>query len=466
MLAGRLGRWTWPLAMAGIGVIVACAVMLAASVPTHAAPSDAPAARTRDEDVRPERFLPPAAAIVGILGVIWAIRRRDERRQRWFAIGAALLTTTFAIGPLVMIEPRPLNRQPSPDAQEYADAAHHLALGDGYITTITRGERRPPRYPPGFSLALAPFSLVGAYPANVQTGAKVYAVLYILATLVAGWVVGGPLAAAVAVALVGSSPFAVRYASLVMSDAFAAALTVLTIALVQRPTGRRLVAAGLLGGAGILVRLGGSLNVVALLPGVGWRARWLVVAGALVGIVALAGQQWATFGNPLMTGYQYWLPGVRTLGLDFPFDATSQRDGSGVVADSLDGALVAWVCPCPDDDPLVALPNIAFYPLVLLGVFWIFTPPLTTIPGLIEIVRRWREPGGGYALWLTILTTVFYLIYFYQGARFVAGPATLLAVYSGVAIARWIERLERSGEHAAPPEPAETRQPPAVLAER
>jgi len=166
-----------------------------------------------------------------------------------------------------------------------------------------------------------------------------------------------------------------------------------------------------------------------------------------------------------MTGYQYWLPDVRTIGLDFPFDAHSQRDGSGVVADSLDGALVAWVCPCPDDDPLVAFPSIVFYPLVLLGVFWIFTPPLTTVPGLIEIGRRWREAAPGYAVWLTILTVLFYLIYFYQGARFVAGPATVLAVYSGVAIARWIERLAATGLRREAPAPSDA-PPPAVLAER
>ena len=58
--------------------------------------------------------------------------------------------------------------------------------------------------------------------------------LYLVVTMVAAWVVAGPLAAAVAVALVGSSPFAVRYASLVMSDAFAAALAVGALALVHR----------------------------------------------------------------------------------------------------------------------------------------------------------------------------------------------------------------------------------------
>src|SRR5918999_431456 len=106
---------------------------------------------------------------------------------------------------------------------------------------------------------LAPFALAGSYPTNVQLGSKLYAVLYLVVTLIAAWVVAGPLAAAVAVALVGSSPFAVRYASLVLSDAFAAALAIGALALVHRPTSRRLAGAGLLAGALVLVRLGGLL---------------------------------------------------------------------------------------------------------------------------------------------------------------------------------------------------------------
>ena len=128
------------------------------------------------------------------------------------------------------------------------------------------------------------------------------------------------------------------------------------------------------------------------------------------------------FGSPFMSGYQYWLPEIRSFGIDYPFDERTQHDGSGVVADSLDGALLSWICPCPEDDPLVAFPGIHFYPLVLLGMFWIFTPPLATIPGLIEVWRRRRKPGPGFAR-LTVLTVLFYLVYFYVAARFMAGPA-------------------------------------------
>jgi hypothetical protein len=433
----------------GIGLVLLAAWLAPVA---QAAPAETVAARDRDEDLRVERFLPLTAAAAGILGVVVAGRLREPRLGHWIRLVTPLLVLALALGPLAMIEPRPLNRQPSPDAQEYADAAQHLAAGDGYVVTIRRGEVQPPRYPPGYSLALAPFALVGAYPANVQLGSRLYAMLYLVVTLVTAWVVAGPLAAAVAVALVGSSPFAVRYASLVMSDAFAATLAVAALALVHRPTTLRLAGAGLAAGALILVRLSGVLTLAALLAAsfagagarAGWRGRFALIAGGLLGVALVGLQQWWTFGNPLTTGYAYWLPEIRTFGLDYPLDPSTRRDGSGVVADSLDGLLLRWICPCPEDDPLFAFRAITFYPLVLLGLFWIFVPPLSTVPGLIEVWRRRHEPGPAYVLWLTALTVLFHLFYFYLAARFVAGPVTLLAIYSGAFVARWVQRWEQA----------------------
>lgn len=449
----------------GVGLVL----LVAGLAPiAWAAPDETVATRDRDEDLRVERFLPLTAAGAGIIGVVVAGRLREPRLGQGIRLAAPLLALALALGPLAMIDPRPLNRQPSPDAQEYADAARHLAAGEGYVVTIRRGETQPPRYPPGFSLALAPFALVGSYPDNVQLGSKLYAMLYLIVTLVAAWVVGGPLAAAVAVALVGSSPFAVRYASLVMSDAFAAVLSIAALALVHRPTTARLAGAGLLAGALILVRLSGVLTLAALLAATlagagrrqGWRAPVVVLAGGLLGLALLAAQQWWTFGNPLMTGYQYWLPEIRTFGLDYPLDPATRRDGSGVVADSLDGLLLRWACPCPEDDPLFAFRAVTFYPLVLLGLFWIFVPPLTTVPGLIEVWHRRDEPGPAYVLWLTVLTGLFHLFYFYLAARFVAGPVTLLAIYSGVCVARWAER-RAAGQFSENTSPARRAAEPA-----
>ncbi|MCC7372065.1 MAG: hypothetical protein IT306_26855 [Chloroflexi bacterium] len=454
--AGSAVRRRW-LSLLLVGILALCGAVVGALSLTQvaqAAPGETVAQRDRDEDVRVERFLPPAAALAGIVGVIIARRLQLYPLASGIRFGAPLLALALAIWPLVSIGPRPLNRQPSPDAQEYADAARHLAAGEGYVTTIYRNEVRPPRYPPGFSLALAPFGLAGRYPANVQLGSRVYAVLYLVATLGVAWAVGGPLAAAVAVALVGASPFAVRYASLVMSDAFAAGLTVLVLPLLHRPTTARLGGAGLLAGSLILVRLSGVVTLAAIVATLFTRRRWrgLVVAGtgAALGVAALGFQQWNSFGSPLMTGYAYWLPDLRTFGLDFPLALASQRDGSGVVADSLDGALLRWTCPCPEDDPLIAFRPVTMYPLVLLGLFWIFTPPLTTIPGLVEVWRRRREPAASYVLWLTGITLGLHLFYFYLAPRFMAGPATLLAVYSGVAVARWAARWEGAAADESP----------------
>ena len=192
----------------------ACLLLRGSALRGTAGPADTVAARDRDEDVRIERFLPPLAALAGGLGVVWASRRGNHRTATRIAATAAILATS--IGPLVTIGPRPLNRQPSPDAQEYADATRHLAAGDGYVMTIYGGQPRAARYPPGFSLALTPFALIGSYPVNVQAGSKAYAILYVVATLVTGWIVGGPLAAAIGVALVGD--VAVRRALRVAGD--------------------------------------------------------------------------------------------------------------------------------------------------------------------------------------------------------------------------------------------------------
>ena len=103
---------------------------------------------------------------------------------------------------------RPLAQQPYPDAAEYASAADSLAAGKGYFTYIHAGLRQPPRYPPGYPLALAPFAAAGRFAQAVQHGAAFYAVFYFAVVMLAAWVLGGPLAAILAGAFVLASPFA------------------------------------------------------------------------------------------------------------------------------------------------------------------------------------------------------------------------------------------------------------------
>src|SRR4051794_13901598 len=100
----------------------------------------------------------------------------------------ALLAVLICIAMLIYVEQapeRPLAQQPAPDAQEDADSARSLGRGDGFYTRIHEGSRQPPRYPPGYPLAVAPFAAVGSYPRNVQLGAKAYAMTYVLVAVLA-----------------------------------------------------------------------------------------------------------------------------------------------------------------------------------------------------------------------------------------------------------------------------------------
>jgi hypothetical protein len=358
------------------------------------------------------------------------------------AIPVIATIASFVI--ILAVPLRPLSEQPFPDAQEYADAAWQIAHGNGYVTYVLDYnvhdiKPRPPRYPPGFSLALAPFALLGNYPSNIQMGAKFYDAVYLLITVISAWVAGGWLAATLGAIFIGTSPFVQAYASLVMSDAFATGLTVLSFWLILRPSTKRVTLAGVLSGVLVVVRLSSILNIVALFLALVPKSRKQLLLSALPGIGALGLFQWATFGNPLKTGYDYWLPGLRNFDWRYAIVSVPLREGPWIIADALKGRLMQWVCPCPVGGPEAALPNIPFYLAVVLGFFWLFAPPFTALLGMGYVWKHRKEAAPGFTLWLTILSLVFYAFYVDQGSRFMAPPVTLLGVYAAVVLAHWIQ---------------------------
>jgi hypothetical protein len=226
-------------------------------------------------------------------------------------------------------------------------------------------------------------------------------------------------------------------------------VTVLAAGLVQRRSFVPAAVAACMLGLLALVRLSAAVALPALLLSLPRHLLRRVVVFALPGLLALAIFQWATFGSPLRTGYDYWLPELKM------FDATYalQRpmgDTPTMVGDRLNGALLGWLCPCPDDGgPLTQLPNVLFYPAVLFGPFWIFAPPLVGVLGLVVAVRSWREPAARYTLWLTLLTLVMLVFYVFQAARLIAAPAALLTIYAAVGVGRSAEysaRIWRSSD--------------------
>ena len=363
-----------------------------------------------------------------------------RRGCRHIATAAALVATALTLASVAFAVPRHLATQPFPDAHEYADSARQLTKGHGYVTLVHGGEPLPPRYPPGFALALAPFATFDDFPDNVQRGAKVFALLYVLMAVAAAWTLGGPVAALIAAALVGLSPFARESGTLVMSDALAAALTTALLLVVRSATRAGSALGGLLAGLLVVIRTTAIAALVGLVAAVPRRTALRVLLFAAPPIAALALLQWLTFGDPLTTGYTYWGydEGAFTLGhatVDPP-----RGDGPFVVGDRLHGRLADWTCPCLPGGPEASMPNVLFYPFVLLGMFWIYAPPLATLPGLVYAFVRWREPESRFVLAVTTMTLLAYMFFFYQGSRFMAPPSTLLVVLSSVALARVGER--------------------------
>lgn len=350
------------------------------------------------------------------------------------AVLFAFVALLLAALPLALAKPTPLPKQPFPDSQEYADAANQLAHGKGYVTYVHGPKAQPPRYPPGYSVTLLPFTKWGpAYPKGAELGAKIIVLALLFTVWGTAWLLGGPIAAGFAAGLAATSSFWPSMAHLVLSDPLAAMLVVLSLALLTRPATKRTAAAGALVGASVVVRLANVVtlaSLIAVLPKN--RLRLTALVAALPFVVTLLVYQWSAFGQPLRTGYDYYLPGLREFAPHYAWSHPLGRDGSNVTGDRLDGRLMSWVCPCPRDGPMAAVDNAVFYPALVLGFFWMYLPPLVSLLGFAEIYRRRKSAVGRYAAAVIVSNVVLFTFYFDQAARFMAPVGALLIVFSSV----------------------------------
>ena len=365
-----------------------------------------------------------------------------QKVSPWLAVAMSVA----ALLPILSAQARPLHQQPFPDAHEYADGALQLVSGKGYVTYVhdnntwpDDGQARPPRYPPGLSLALVPFAALGTYPDAVLGAAKWFAAFYVIVVVAAAWSMAGPLAAMIAAGLVGISPFGEQSTVILLADTFGAALTALLVPLLNKPTRLRSAIAGLVAGGAVLVKFSMIVNIAALALATRGQTRRRVLLFTAPALAGLFLYQWLTFGGPLKTGYGYWSPNRERFNLSYAV-GWSWRPPSPAFSDLMHGRVVRGVCPCGDGGPQMALPSFLFYPAVLGGLLWIYSPPLVTIAALFYFWRRWRDPPVTAAIVIIVLTFGLYLGHRYQSERFVASAATLLTVFAAVAMA---ERLDR-----------------------
>jgi hypothetical protein len=347
----------------------------------------------------------------------------------------AVAATVAVVLQVASVDQRPLEEQPFPDGHEYSDAARHLAEGDGYVTSIYGSDLQPPRFPPGYSLVLTPFAFVGEFPGNVQLGAKVVVAVYVILTVLLAWSLAGPLAAALAAVVLFVSPFAREAAEYLIADPLVAALTVACALMLQPLTRASAAVGGALGGFATATRLPAVLIVFAMLVA-GRGARRTIALFALPAVIALAVFQWLTLGSPVRTGYAYWQLGDRFFSPSYLLDHISRGEGPFIIADLLDGKLFEWSCPCSIGGPQAELPNLVFYPVLLLGLFWVFAPPLLPLVGIVYAWRTRTEAVARFTLTVTVLNLLLFFFYYHQATRFMAGPATLLAVMSVAALAQ------------------------------
>lgn len=359
----------------------------------------------------------------------------------------ALLAALICIGVLVDVErapERPLAQQPFPDSAEYANSARSLARDEGFYTFIYKGHIQPPRYPPGYPMALAPFAAIGSYPHDVQRGAKFWAMVYVLVAIVAAWILGGPLAGALVAVFIGVSPFARDSAGLVLSDAFIAMLTVLVLPLLRHPTRSGTRLAGAASGLATIVRLTAGVNLIGLLVALPRPRFKTALLCALPFVVGLGLLQWLMFGSPLTTGYSYWGVASHFFSVSYATSDSVIREGPFIFPDHLSGHLLDFVCPCQIGGPQNSMTNLSFYPALLAGLFWVYSPPLIPLIGLAYVWRRRHEAIARYTLTVTGLTLLILIFYHFQGTRFMAAPETLLIVLAGVWMAELAERAWRS----------------------
>jgi len=221
---------------------------------------------------------------------------------------------------LASFDPRPF-----PDALEYAASAVSLAEGRGLVMPMGSGVY-PPRYPYGFPALLAGAHLAGLPELRFHLVNFVLGLLLVLIVHALSRRAGaGPGAALFAAAIVATSPQLIDLSFRVLSDL--AWLNVVMLIFLLLPSGppaegravkARLFLAGAAAGFSVALRVVGVILLPVLLIAAVWpqrRGRRFPPLAAVLPVIAgcavcLAPQllfNQANFGDPLATGYSYWL---------------------------------------------------------------------------------------------------------------------------------------------------------------
>ena len=216
-----------------------------------------------------------------------------------------------------------LDLDPYPDAVEYFAQADSM-LKDGVAVIQIGYDKLPSRYPPGYPLLMLPWlkllphnEILAPFRTNETIG---------LLLLISGFVfyvgIGRPLAAGLASLLLATLPAFISFSRSSMSDLSGGAAIVVAFALVYLGLAWRrrwlIYCAAIILGLSLCIRpqllfMAPLLIAMALFPAnVSWT-KWFMHCCLALAVFAIAASPYFVlntleFGDPLKTGYEFWVP--------------------------------------------------------------------------------------------------------------------------------------------------------------
>jgi hypothetical protein len=251
-----------------------------------------------------------------------------RRVSRGAAIGILcfVLALLFYYGAVLRVEFKRtdlLDLGPYPDAVEYFAQANSI-LKEGVPTIQIGYDRLPSRYPPGYPVLMIPWlrflphnGILAPFRTNQTIGLSL-----LLGSFAFYFAIGRPLAGGLATLLLATQPAFISFSRSSISDLSGAAVTVLAFALVYLGLAWRrrwlIYCAAIVLGLSLCIRpqlvfMAPLLIAMALFPAnVSWT-RWFMHCCLALAVFAVAASPYfilntLEFGDPLKTGYEFWVP--------------------------------------------------------------------------------------------------------------------------------------------------------------
>ena len=218
-----------------------------------------------------------------------------------------------------------LDLGPYPDAVEYFAQANSI-LKEGAPTIQIGYDKLHSRYPPGYPILMIPWlsvlphnGILAPFRTNQTIGA-----LLLTGSFMFYFAIRRPLAGGLATLLIATQPAFITFSRSSMSDLSGGAVIALAFALVYLGLAwrRRLLiyCAAIVLGLSLCIRpqlvfFAPLLVAMALFPANVSRTRWFMHCGFVLVVFAVAASPYfilntLEFGDPLKTGYEFWVPGL------------------------------------------------------------------------------------------------------------------------------------------------------------